>query len=514
MKPTRSILALSVLAVALFSAAMVPAANARIETKVKFELVTKISEPTVVTAAPGFPKLLFAAARFGKVRIIKDGKLLPKPLLDIGSQVQTKWVEQGLLGLAFPPDFKKTGRYYIQYTAKNGDSKLDEYQVNPKDPTTTLRGTKRNVLRIPAVSSSGNHNGGALRFLGDLLYIAVGDGNDPGDGLNLAQNLDSLRGKILRINPKQDQTTGRTYQIPSSNPFVGKFGRDEVFAYGFRNPHSFNFYKPEGGETQMLISDVGQSRQEEINYRPFKLVWGGNFGWHDFEGTLPFNCGEEDCPGSLTTSPITPKPGLIWPVLTYTHKQGCAVIAGPVVEDPALSLIRGRLIYGDFCANRTRTALPNPDWITDDKPLGTVTPPGKGEQPALNGFGVDLADHVYPFSDFGEIYKLVQVKVEIKPTRAEIEKWCAKKENRKKPVCVKLKAPKAKTGVKPPTRAQIRKFCSMRKNGNSKICRKLVSADPNKPTRSQIKIFCKKKSSLKAVCVKIARQKIKPKARG
>ena len=326
---SKSLFALAVLTATLFGVAIAPAANARIETKVKFELFSEITEPTVVTSAPGFPGLIYTTSRLGKIRVIDRGVLLPKPLLNIEDQVQTGWVEQGLLGLAFPPDFEKTGRYYIQYTAKNGDNKIDEYQVNPKDPTTTLPDTRRNVLRIPAVATRGNHNGGPLEFLGDNLYISVGDGNDPGDQQNLAQNLNSLRGKILRIYPKQDETTGRTYQIPASNPFVNKPGRDEVFAYGFRNPHSFAFYKPKDGETQMVISDVGQSRMEEINYLPFKLAWGANFGWHDFEGTLPFNCGPTECPGSLTTAPIVPKAGLKWPQLTYT----CLLYTSPSPRD-------------------------------------------------------------------------------------------------------------------------------------------------------------------------------------
>lgn len=477
MRPSKPLFALAVLAV-FSGAAVAPPAGSRIVSKVKFDHVTKISEPTVVTGAPGFPHLLFAATRFGKIRVIKKGELLPEALLDIEDQVQTRWVEQGLLGLAFPPDFKKTGRYYVQYTAKNGDNKVDEYQVNPEKPTTSLLGTRRSVLRIPAVSSRGNHNGGPLKFLGDQLFISVGDGNDPGDTKNLAQNLDSLRGKILRILPKGDETTGRTYRIPASNPFVNRAGRDEVFAYGFRNPHSFDFYEPPGGATQMVISDVGQSRQEEINYRPFKLAWGGNFGWHDFEGNLPFNCGPDACPGALTTGPIVPKPGLIWPVLTYGRESGCAVIGGPVVDDPGLSTIRGRLIYGDFCRNRIHTALPDPVWITDDRPLGSFMPPGRGEQPALNGFGEDQAGHIYPFSNYGDIYRLDQTRVRIAPTRAAVKKWCASKKHRKKKICVKLR----QKGKKKAGKAQIKESCARKKKAAKKKCRKSAKKpDKKKP---------------------------------
>lgn len=503
--------ALALLAVVFAGASTAGAAAAEKKVKTKeqigFKEVASIASPTGLTYAPGYNDLIYVISRFGKIRVIKDGQLLPKPLLDISDMVQTGWIEQGLLGLAFPPDFEKTGRYYIHFTQKNDDIKIDEYQVDPKDPTTTLPFTRRNVLRIPAVDTRGNHNGGEMRFRGGLLYIAVGDGNDPGDKQNLAQSLNSLRGKILRIDPKEDETSGRTYQIPPTNPFVNKPGRDEVFAYGFRNPHSISFDQPKGGELQMLISDVGQERQEEINYLPFKLAWGGNFGWNVFEGILPYDCGADECPNGFTRPA---PPNLIFPVLTYSHKEGCAVIGGPVVRDPALGSLSGRMIYGDFCYNRIRTAAPRAGWIADDKPLGAFLPPGKGEHSALNGWGTDADRHVYAYSNFGPIYRVTQTTVEDKPTKAEIEEWCTKKENANKPVCVALNPPK----VKRPTRAQIRKFCSRQKNGTRKICVRLVSADPRTPTRGQIKTFCKKKSSLKVVCIMIASNIQKPKSRG
>ena len=183
----------------------------------------------------------------------------------------------------------------------------------------------------------------------------------------------------------------------------------------------------------MVITDVGQSRMEEINYLPFKLAWGANFGWHDFEGTLPFNCGQRRTARALsTTEPIVPKPALKWPQLTYTHKDGCSIIGGPVVTDPALTSIVGRIVYGDFCTNRMRTALPDPAWITDDKPLGSYMPPGQG--PAAGPERVrrgPAAATSTPSVTIGEIYKLTQTEVEIKPTRAEIVKWCAQEREQK-----------------------------------------------------------------------------------
>ncbi|MGK2955899.1 MAG: PQQ-dependent sugar dehydrogenase [Solirubrobacterales bacterium] len=443
MKRLTPLLVPVLLAAALFSPS--PAA-AETRQKIGFEEVGSVASPTALVSAPGHPELIYVTTRFGKIRVIEDGVMLPKPLLDIEDMVNTVWVEQGLLGLAFPPDFEKTGRYYIHFTQKDGDIKIDEYQVDPKDPTTTLPFTRRNVIRIPAVSDDGSHNGGQMDFLGNNLYIAIGDGNNPGDRYNLAQKLNSLRGKILRINPKEDETTGRTYQIPPGNPFVNKFGRDEIFAYGFRNPHSFSFEQTKGHPMRMIISDVGQERMEEINYPEFKLAWGANFGWKIYEGTLAYDCIAKLCPeGAIAPTPL---PRLTWPVLTYDHDEGCAVIGGPVVEDKDLSLIYGRMIYGDFCGNSIRTATLKPDWITDDKPLGAFMPPGKGEHSALNGFGEDGRGNVYAFSNYGPIYRLVQNEVEVKPTKEELEKFCAKKKNASKKICRKMD----KNATKPTTR--------------------------------------------------------------
>lgn len=413
---------LLVMAAALLTTATAHAATAKPPAKVKykpkitFDLVAEVRSPTAIATAPGFKRLLFVTSRYGKIRVIRKGELLPQVLLDISSKVNTLWVEQGLLGLAFAPDFAKSGRYYVHYTARNGDIKIDEYKVNPKvDPTRTIPESRRNVLRIPRLTQSGNHNGGELEFVGDLLYIAVGDGNDPGDALNVAQNLDSLRGKILRIDPRPDETTGRTYQIPASNPFVGRDGRDEIFAYGFRNPHSFNFFRPaKGAEMQMVITDVGQGRFEEMNVLPFRLAWGANFGWKMYEGLQPYNCETSLCPNGVEPMPTTP---LVWPVLTYSHKSGCAIIGGPYVRDKSLTTISGRIIYGDFCQNRVRTAEPGNGWITDDRGIGSFMPPGKGEQPAINGFGEDAGGRVYALTGYGDIYRLNQITVKVRPKK-------------------------------------------------------------------------------------------------
>lgn len=427
----KSLVAPALLLAAIFMSAGTSGAatKAKFKTKISFDLVTKIASPTSVASPPGFKNLVFATSRMGKIRVIDGGRLKPKAVLDISEQVRHVGYEQGLLGLAFAPNFAKSGRYYIHFTATNGDVKVVEYRVDPKkDPTVTLPASGRTLMRIPEMSELGNHNGGELAFLGKYLYIAIGDGNDPGDQLNLAQNLESLRGKILRIDPDPAEIAGMAYSIPPDNPLVGKPGRDEIFAYGFRNPHSFDFYRPPGGETQMVITDVGQGRVEELNYLPFKNAFGANFGWKMFEGLLPYDCDPKLCPGGAPPVPTTP---LVWPVLTYPHPTGCAIIGGPVVEDPSLTKIDGRILYGDFCYNRIRTAKPRYDWIKNDKFIGTYMPPGKGKHPALNGFGEDGWGRVYAFSNFGEIYRLSQRVMRIgKPAKPAKP---GKKPGKKKP---------------------------------------------------------------------------------
>jgi glucose/arabinose dehydrogenase len=392
------------------------AGQAQAKLRVGYQPVAKVRSPTALVAAPGHRKMVFVSERRGRIRMVRQGRVLRKPFLDISRLVSSLRIEQGLLGLAFPPDYRKTGHFFVDYTDRKGDIRIDQFARSRKNPLRASPSSRRPVLRVPRMSVEGNHNGGELRFLGGLLYIAVGDGNDPGDPLNLAQNLDSLRGKILRIDPRADQTTGRTYRIPASNPYVNRPGRDEVFAYGLRNPHSFSFYRPPGGELEMVIADVGQQRFEEINYLPFRLAWGANFGWKLYEGVQPYDCGRELCSSGL---PVTGSPNVVWPVLTYPHSAGCAVIGGPVIDDPALTTIRGRMIYGDFCANRVRTARPDSGWITDDRRLGPPMPPGPRQQPALNGIGEDIWGRVYLFTNHGQIYRLEQKAVSNKNSSAK-----------------------------------------------------------------------------------------------
>jgi len=367
-----------------------------------FEKVTEASQPTSITYGPGYPRMLFVAERAGKIRVFRHGRWLKRPLLDISRLVSSRNIERGLLGLAFPRDFKRTGRFYVDYTAENGNTVVAEYRTKHDDPTRLRPKSRRVILTIPRVNANGNHNGGHLAFRGNRLFIAVGDGFDPGDAPNNAQNLESLRGKILRIVPWPDRSTGRAYRIPAGNPFVGLPGRDEIFAYGLRNPFTFSFYMFDG-EPMITIADVGQGRFEELNVLPLAQARGGNFGWKSFEGFEPYNCGDL-CPNGA--DPIVTA-DLRWPQLVYSHEEGCAIVGGLPIRDPDLPDFMGRIIYGDFCSGRIRTAAPRSPTIVDDRPAGFSLPPRHGVT-LLNGFGTDGLGSIYAFSHHGGIYRLVQ----------------------------------------------------------------------------------------------------------
>ena len=327
-----------------------------------------------------------------------NGRKQSRPFLDISARVKETASEQGLLGLAFPPDYRKSGRFYVQYTDQNDDDQIDEYRRST--PTFARASTRRAVITAPEPEGYANHNGGQLQFRGKYLYSGIGDGMDPGDLFNYAQSLDNLRGKIIRIDPRPGPG-GTPYRIPPGNPFVGKPGRDEIFSYGLRNPYRFSFQPVKKGPDRILIGDVGENRFEEIDYETLPFAWGGNFGWDAFEGDQPYDCGLF-CPNG-----DTPDPGnTLKPVLTYPHGPRCAVIGGYVVRDPALKRLRGRYLYSDYCGGRIRSFKPRLGGAADDSSVGIRIPPGPFGG-LMTSFGEDTQHHIYTVTTNGPVYQLV-----------------------------------------------------------------------------------------------------------
>ncbi len=339
--------------------------------------------PLYVTQPPGDRSRLFVVQQGGKIVVVRNGHALRTPFLDVTSKIVSGG-EQGLLGLAFAPDYRRSGRFYVFYTDVNGDERLIAYRRGSSPNRANPRSAR--TLFVQADSES-NHNGGQLAFGPDgLLYVGIGDGgggDDQHGPIGNGQNLGTLLGKILRIDPRP--SGGRPYGIPRDNPFVGRRGaKPEIYAYGLRNPWRFSFDRTTG---DMVIGDVGQDHVEEIDFRTRGTGRGVNFGWRAWEGTR-----RED-PGLRVS-------GDVKPVLEYTHDGGnCSVTGGYVIRDPRLSRLNGRYVYGDFCAGDLFTATLRQDGASRPRRLGFHVD-------ALSSFGQDTRGRVYVVSLNGPVYRL------------------------------------------------------------------------------------------------------------
>jgi glucose/arabinose dehydrogenase len=345
----------------------------------RLKKIGEFSSPVYVTSPPGDKSRVFVVEQGGKIRIVRNGKTLAQPFLDVSGSISSGG-ERGLLSLAFAPDYRTSGLFYIYYTASNGDIRIVEYQrasANRAAP-----GSARIVLGVRHPAS--NHNGGLLLFGPDkLLYAGLGDGGGGGDqhgSRGNAQNLSSLLGKIIRIDPRLSGR--RSYKVPGGNPFVGRSGaRGEVYAYGLRNPWRFTF-APNGN---LVIADVGQGEVEEVDIVSRK---GANLGWRVFEGRRRYSPGES-------------APGAIPPVIQRFHSDGnCSITGGVVVRDPVLSALRGRYIFGDFCRGVIESARLRGAKARDVH--ATRLRVG-----SLSSFGVDARRRVYAVSLGGPVFRLV-----------------------------------------------------------------------------------------------------------
>ena len=343
--------------------------------RVRLAQVATLEQPVAMALRPGDDNALYVAEQVGRVRVIRGGRLDPTPVVDISGEV-TSGGEQGLLGLAFSPD----ARYlYLAYTDRDGNHQLSELTMGGRqaDP-----GSERSLLHFE--DPFPNHNGGQLAFGPDRrLYIGFGDGGSGGDPLGNGQSLDTLFGKILRIDPRP--SGGRPYGIPSDNPFVGRDdARGEIWDYGLRNPWRFSFDAATG---DLWIGDVGQNSFEEVDHEPAG-EGGRNYGWNRREGLHPFNGGDRP-------------DGAVDPVIEYGRDGGaCTVIGGFVYRGQRIRGLRGAYLYGDYCAGWVRAAR-----VRDGEVLGQRDDLGL-EVPGLSSFGVDAAGELYALSLNGEVYRL------------------------------------------------------------------------------------------------------------
>ncbi len=349
---------------------------------VRLVKVGDFQAPLYVTAPPGDKRRIFVVEQGGKIEELLGGKRRPQPFLDIGAKV-TAGGEQGLLSMAFAPDYAKSGLFYVYYTEKAGTEAIWEYHRASEDSADP--GSARLVLRMQ--DPEPNHNGGLMIFGPDgHMYVGTGDGgggNDQHGARGNAQSLGSPLGKLLRIDPRQ--SGGKAYTIPASNPFVHRAGaRGEIYAYGLRNPWRFSFDR---ATADLSIGDVGQDEVEEIDFVKKDDGRGANFGWRPWEGRRR-NFDE-------------PAPGAVFPVITHTHQAGfCSITGGYVVRDKGVPGLYGRYVYGDYCNSRLRVAT-----LRAGKRATSSVLKGVDTISGISSFGEDAAGRVYVTSLNGPVYR-------------------------------------------------------------------------------------------------------------
>jgi glucose/arabinose dehydrogenase len=346
-------------------------------------LVQDLSQPTVLTSPPGDDRL-FVVERVGVIRILDANReLLESAFVDLTDRVLANGIEQGLLGLAFHPEYASNGRFYVYYTDQGGRRQLSEFKVSVSDPNLAAPDTERVLIELeqPPDATDIRHYAGQLAFGPDgYLWMAMGDGADSRDQ---GQDPNTLFGAISRL----DVDGGDPYGIPPENPFVGGGGAGEVWAYGLRNPWRFSIDALDG---LIYIADVGHADQEEVNVLP--IAEGGfNLGWSDVEGTRCFHV--QDCDLANYTAPV----------ITYTHEEGCSITGGYVYRGSEIPELAGTYFYSDWCSQWIRSfkyvngqVTEERDWSADLGQLGQI-----------NTFGVDSAGELYLATHDGVIARFV-----------------------------------------------------------------------------------------------------------
>jgi len=352
-------------------------------------LVENLEQPLFVTHAGDGSGRLFIVEKVGRIRIVQDGVMLDTPFLDISDKVSLS-SEQGLLGLAFTPDYPTSGTFYVNYTNKIGDTVIARYAVAPDEPNQADPASELPILQLDQPAP--NHNGGMLAFGPDgYLWIGMGDGGAANDRFGNGQNPQTLLAKLLRINVNSDPD--EPYTIPPDNPWVtadwnGQDVRNEIWAVGLRNPWRWSFDRQ---THDLWIADVGQNMIEEINVVPNAPSTGGlNFGWPIMEGKSCFQT--ENCDQT----------GLTLPVTDYRHEGNCSVTGGYVYRGGAHKAWNGAYFYGDYCSGRI--------WALAPDGSGSWTTVQLAQFPiALSSFGEDEGGELY-VTDLsgGTVYRMTE----------------------------------------------------------------------------------------------------------
>ena len=354
-------------------ASYVKSTGLRLET-----VVSGLASPVYVISPPADPRL-FVVEQPGRIRIVRAGRLLPEPFLDIRDRVRSGG-EQGLLSVAFHPRYRENGFFYVDYTDRNGDTHIERYRVT-RDPDRADPASATLLLKIDQPYA--NHNGGLVLFgLDSMLYVGMGDGGSGGDPHGYGQNLSSRLGKLLRL----DVIHGDPYSVPRDNPFRQREGAaPEIWAYGLRNPWRFAFDRVTG---LLYIADVGQDKWEEIDAAPASSA-GLNYGWNLMEGSHPFRA-----PGAVR--------GLALPIEEYDHGQGCSITGGFVYRGRALPDLAGRYFFADYCTGWVRSMRYENGKVSERREWLHA-----GE---VSSFGEDAAGELYVVTLDGRVSKLVAAR--------------------------------------------------------------------------------------------------------
>jgi glucose/arabinose dehydrogenase len=397
MRQNRSSIIVSALAVAATQAALA-GPTAVTTTRVASGLV----RPIGVYHAPGDTGRIFIIEKQGRIRILDldTDTLLPTPFLDVDAITgggTSSSSEQGLLGLAFHPDYANNGLFYIDHTNNAGDTVIAEYQVSG-NPDVADAGSRRQILFVDQPFS--NHNGGFMQFGFDgYLYIGFGDGGSANDPNNNAQNTSRLLGKLLRLDIDGDDfpaDSARNYAIPPSNPFVGVTGAaEEIWAYGLRNPWRCSFDRQTG---DLWIGDVGQNAYEEVDFQPADSAGGENYGWRCYEGLHPFN-----------TSGCAPANTMVFPVHEYTHAAGCSITGGYIYRGCRMPENHGEYFFADYCASTIWSFTYNGVIIQNLTNRTADLAPGGGLNiTGITSFGEDANGEIYICDQTGgEVFQIV-----------------------------------------------------------------------------------------------------------